>query len=156
PPRARGEGVITRVLWAGIFIVGAVMAAGTLHMLDASLPGDLIEGSGDPRYGQTMAFTTLVLFQLFNVVNARSDEQSAFHGLLRNHWLWAAIGLSLVLQVAVVYLPFLQEAFSTVSLTATDWLRCPLVAGPVPWVRALSQLVARATRQEAQRKPANA
>ena len=47
------------------------------------------------RYAQTMAFTTLMLFQLFNVFNARSDERSAFDGLFTNHWLWAAIGLSL-------------------------------------------------------------
>ena len=59
PPRPRGEGVITRRMWAGIFFVGAVMAAGTLLVLDASLPGGLIEGSGDLRYAQTMAFTTL-------------------------------------------------------------------------------------------------
>lgn len=44
-----------------------------------------------------MAFTTLMLFQLFNVFNARSDEQSAFHRFFQNRWLWGAIGLSLVL-----------------------------------------------------------
>ena len=58
PPRARSEGVITRGMWAGIFFVGAIMAAGTLLILDASLPGGLIEGSGTMRYAQTMAFTT--------------------------------------------------------------------------------------------------
>ena len=75
------------------------------------------------RYAQTMAFTTLMMFQLFNVFNARSDEQSAFDGLFHNHWLWGAIGLSLALQVAVIYVPFLQKAFSTVSLSLSDWLR---------------------------------
>jgi hypothetical protein len=64
------------------------MAAGTLLVLDASLPGGLIEGSGTIAYGQTMAFTTLVIFQLFNVFNARSDDLGAFHGLFRNGWLW--------------------------------------------------------------------
>ena len=54
------------------------MAAGTFFVLDASLPGGFVEGSGDLRYAQTMAFTTLVLFQMFNVLNARSDERSAF------------------------------------------------------------------------------
>jgi Ca2+-transporting ATPase len=93
-PRPRGEGVITRRMWAGILFVGLIMAAGTLLVLDASLPGGLIEGSGTIRYGQTMAFTTLTTFQLFNAVNARSDEESAFRGLFRNQWLWAAIGLS--------------------------------------------------------------
>ena len=96
PPRPHGEGVITGQMWAGIFFVGAVMAAGTLLVLDASLPGGLIEGSGDLRYAQTMAFTTLMMFQLFNVFNARSDERSAFEGLFTNHWLWAAIGFSVV------------------------------------------------------------
>ena len=122
PPRPRSEGVITRRMWAGIFFVGAIMAVGTLLVLDASLPGGLIEGSGDMRYAQTMAFTTLMLFQLFNVFNARSDEQSAFRGLFHNRWLWGAVALSLVLQVAVIYVPFLQNAFSTVSLSLSDWL----------------------------------
>ena len=63
PPRPKGEGVITREMWFSIFFVGAVMAGGTLFVLDASLPGGFIEGSGDLRYAQTMAFTTLVLFQ---------------------------------------------------------------------------------------------
>ena len=56
----------------------SIMAAGTLLVLDASLPGGLIEGSGNLRYAQTMAFTTLLFFSLFTVFNARSDEQSAF------------------------------------------------------------------------------
>ena len=145
PPRPRGEGVITRRMWAGIFFVGVVMAAGTLLVLDASLPGGLIEGSGKLRYAQTMAFTTLMLFQLFNVFNARSDERSAFDGLFRNHWLWAAIGLSLLLQVAVVYVPFLQQAFSTTSLSAGDWLLCAAVASSVLWLRELSKVITRAT-----------
>jgi Ca2+-transporting ATPase len=145
PPRPRREGVITRRMWVGIFFVGAVMAAGTLGMLDASLPGGLIEGSGTVVYGQTMAFTTLTLFQLFNVFNARSDERSAFAGLFTNHWLWAAIGLSFLLQVGVIYTAFLQQAFSTVSLTAGDWLSCAAVASSVLWLRELGKVVARVT-----------
>src|SRR5690606_13967877 len=50
PPRPRDEGVITGRMWRGIFFVGAIMAAGTLFVLDASLPGGFIEGSGDLRY----------------------------------------------------------------------------------------------------------
>ncbi|HEY0868501.1 MAG TPA: cation-translocating P-type ATPase, partial [Fimbriimonas sp.] len=111
PPRPRGEGVVTRGMWAGILFVAVVMAFGTLMILDASLAGGFIEGSGDMRYAQTMAFTTLVLFQLFTVFNARSDDRSAFVGLFANRWLWGAVLLSLLLQVAVVYTPFLQRAF---------------------------------------------
>ena len=60
------------------------MAAGTLLVLDAGLPGGLIDGSGTLAYARTLAFTTLVLFQLFNVFNARSDVQSMFEGLFHN------------------------------------------------------------------------
>jgi Ca2+-transporting ATPase len=143
PPRPRGEGVITRSMWAGVLFVGAVMAAGTLLVLDASLPGGLIEGSSDLRHAQTMAFTTLTMFQLFNVFNARSDERSAFDGLFANRWLWAAAVLSLLLHAAVVYLPFLQQAFSTVDLSAADWLICAGVASSVLWLRELTKAVAR-------------
>ena len=143
PPRPRGEGVITGRMWAGIVYVGVIMAAGTLLVLDASLPGGLIEGTGDMRYGQTMAFTTLVLFSLFTVFNARSDERSAFADLFANRWLWGAVLLSLALQVAVVYTPFLQQAFSTVGLSAGDWLLCAAAASSVLWLRELSKLLGR-------------
>lgn len=141
PPRPRGEGVITRQMWAGIFFVGIIMAAGTLLVLDLSLPGGMIEGEGDLRYAQTMAFTTLTFFQLFNVLNARSDERSAFVGLFANGWLWAAIALSIVLHMLVVYTPFLQQAFSTTAISGTDWFICVAVASSVLWLRELGKLL---------------
>ena len=93
-----------------------------------------------------MAFTTLMLFQIFNVVNARSDERSAFVHLFTNGWLWAAIGGSVALQVLVVYIPFLQRAFGTVGLSARDWVFCAAVASSVLWLREASKLVARRLR----------
>jgi P-type Ca2+ transporter type 2C len=152
-PRPHGEGAITRQMWAGIFFVGAIMAIGTLLVLDASLPGGLIDGSGNMRYAQTMAFTTLMMFQLFNVLNARSDEESAFHRLFRNAWLWSALGLSLALHFTVIYVPFLQSAFSTVSLTSGDWLCCAAVASSVLWLRELSKVVTRAASRRLSPKP---
>jgi Ca2+-transporting ATPase len=149
PPRARSESVIPSEMWSGILLAGVVMAGATLIVLDASLPGGLIEGSGTARYGQTMAFTTLVMCQLYNVFNARSDEQSAFNGLLRNSWLLAAVMLSLLLHVAVIYVPFLQEAFSTVSLSFADWLICAGMASSVLWVRELSKLLVRSRLRDA-------
>ncbi len=123
------------------------MAAGTLLVLDASLPGGMIAGTGTLRYGQTMAFTTLTLFQMFNVINARSDQASAFTHLFTNGWLWAAIALSVALQAVVLYVPALQQAFGTVPLTVADWLRCVAAASTVLWIRELSKLIARrATR----------
>lgn len=143
-PRPRGEGVITARMWGGIVFVGVIMAVGTLLVLDASLPGGLIEGSGDIRYAQTMAFTTIVFFSMFTVFNARSDERSAFAGLFSNKWLWGAVVLSLLLQVIVVYVPFMQAAFSTAPLTASDWLLCAAVGSTVLWLRELAKLVTRA------------
>jgi Ca2+-transporting ATPase len=143
PPRPPHEGVITGPMWAGIFVVGAVMAVGTLYVLDAALPGGFIEGVGSLRYAQTMAFTTLMLFQLFNVFNARSDEDSALLGVFDNSWLWGAVALSVMLQLCVVYTPFLQRAFSTESLTPADWLRCTAVASSVLWLRELQKAIAR-------------
>ena len=93
-----------------------------------------------------MAFTTLVLAQLFNVFNARSDETSAFRSLFTNKWVWLAILLSLLLQVAVVYLPLLESAFSTVPLNITDWLFCTAAASFVLWGRELTKLGMRRSR----------
>jgi Ca2+-transporting ATPase len=146
PPRDKREGVVTKEMWFGIVFVGLVMAAGTLLMLDASLPGGLIDGTGDLRHAQTMAFTTLMMFQLFNVFNARSDTATAFRGLFANMWLWAAIGLSLALHGAVIYAHFLQQAFSTSSLSPGDWVRCAAAASSVLWLRELSKAFTRAMR----------
>src|SRR5215218_6047898 len=140
PPRPKGSGVITRRMWGGIAFVGIIMAVGTLLVLDYGLPDGLIQSSGDLPYARTMAFTTLVLFQLFNAPNARSDERSAFHRLFRNPWLRGALVLSLALQILVVYVPFLQPAFGTVSLNLGDWLVCVAVASSVLWLRELSKL----------------
>jgi Ca2+-transporting ATPase len=149
PPRPPGERVITRQMWLGIFFIGAIMAIGTLYVLDADLPGGLVRGSGSLPHAQTLAFTTLMLFQLFNVFNARSDEESALRGVFDNRWLLAAIALSVLLQLAVVYTPFLQRAFSTEPLTAADWLRCTAVASSVLWIRELQKAVTRMSRTRA-------
>jgi P-type Ca2+ transporter type 2C len=146
PPRPVGEGVLTSRMWRGIVFVGVIMAVGTLFVLDACLPGGFVAGSGDLRYAQTMAFTTLMLFQIVNVFNARSDQHSAFAHLFANRWLWAAVGLSLALQVAVVYVPLLQRAFGTVGLTGRDWLFCTAVASSVLWLKELSKLFSRSHR----------
>jgi P-type Ca2+ transporter type 2C len=148
-PRPPSERVITPRMWFGILFVGVVSAVGTLFVLDASLPGGFIEASGNMPYAQTMAFTTLVFFSIFTVFSARSDERSAFEGLFANHWLWAALALAIVLQVFVIYIPFLQRAFSTVSLDLRDWVRCVLVASSVLWLRELTKVVTRRTMKAA-------
>ncbi len=143
PPRSNGNGVISRDMWVGIGYVGLVMAVGTLLVLDSGLPGGLIDGSGTLMHARTLAFTTLVLFQLVNVFNARSDTQSAFSGLFGNRWLWLSVALSLLAHVLVIYVPVLQHAFDTVPLSVTDWLLCLGVASSVLWLRELSKLFVR-------------
>ncbi len=141
PPRDPRTAVIAGPMWFNIVFIGVIMAVATLGVMDWALPGGLLVGQGNMRYAQTLAFTTLVCAQLFNVFNARSDERSAFRGLFSNLWLWLAVGLSLALQVAVVYVPFLQQAFRTVPLSAFDWLVCAGVASTVLWLMELRKLV---------------
>ena len=122
------------------------MAVATLFVLDACLPGGFVAGTGDLSYAQTMTFTTLMLLQMFNVVNSRSDVTSAFVHLFTNRWLWAAIGVSIALQVLVVYVPFLQRAFATTPLRIRDWVACVAMASSVLWLREASKAIARARR----------
>jgi Ca2+-transporting ATPase len=156
PPRPPTERVITARMWRGIAFVAVIMAAGTLLVLDASLPGGLIDGSGTLPYAQTMAFTTLMLFQVFNVVNSRSDETSAFVHLFTNPWLWGAVGASLALQALVLYVPVLQVPFGTVPLGARDLLVCIATASSVLWLRELSKLVTRWSSRRAEKATAAA
>lgn len=118
------------------------LAATTLLVLDACLPGGVIEGAGNMRYAQTMAFTTLMFSQMFNAFSSRSDEQSAFAYLFRNHWLYLAVGISIALHVAVIYVPGMQEAFSTVPISFADWLLWAGAGSFVLWFREFSKLVA--------------
>ena len=82
----------------------------------------------------------LVFAQLFNCFNARSERGSAFRHVFANRWLWAAIGLSLVLQVAVVNAQLLNTAFGTVPLTFEQWLVCAALGSAVLWVSELRKL----------------
>ena len=143
-PRRLDQRVIDGRMWSGVLQVGLVMAAATLLTLDIHLPGGLVEGSRDLDNARTAAFTTLVFAQLFNCFNARSDTTSAFHALFTNGWLWAAVALSALLQVAVVNLGFLNTAFGTVPLDAGQWLGCIALASAVLWYDEARKLVLRA------------
>jgi potassium/sodium efflux P-type ATPase len=145
-PRRLSDRVIDAEMWVGIVWVGAVMAVVTLLALDARLPGGIVEGSGNLVEARTMAFTTLVLAQLFNCFNARSDRTSAFHHLFTNPLLWGAIALSLALQVAVVQVPLLNEAFDTTPLGLGDWLSCIALASGVLWADEAKKAVGRRHR----------
>jgi magnesium-transporting ATPase (P-type) len=143
PPRRAEDSVIDREMWIGIFWVGLVMAAVSLLALDLRLPGGLVGDGGDTDTARTMAFTTLVVAQLFNCFNARSDRDSAFPRLFTNRWLWGAIVVSFALQLAVVHLSFLNDAFGTTPLSATDWLVCIALASAVLWADEAKKRVGR-------------
>jgi Ca2+-transporting ATPase len=143
PPRRRTERAIDARMWRGVVETGVVMAAAALLTLDHYLPGGLIEGSENLQTARTAAFTVMVLAQLFNCLNARSETRSAFRHLFVNGWLWGALGLSLSLQVAVVHLPALNVAFGTVPLTASQWALCAAAACAVLVFGELRKLVLR-------------
>ena len=119
------------------------MAIATLLVLDASLPGGFIPGDGSLRYAQTMAFTCLTLAQFFNVFNSRSDRRSAFAGIFSNRLVWGALALSLALQLMVTSVPAMQQAFGTMPLSLTDWVKCLIPASAVLWMRELWKLLRR-------------
>jgi P-type Ca2+ transporter type 2C len=154
-PRQRGTGVLTMADWWYLAGVGSVMMVGTLAVLDAYYPGGLFTlfatGTGpntaDETYARTMAFTTLMMFQLFNVYNCRSNWRSAFSGFFDNKWLLVAVTLSLLTHLLVIYVPFLQTAFHTVPLSSFDWAVATCVAATLLVGMEVIKLALRARRR---------
>jgi len=100
-----GRGIGRHILW-----VGLLMGLVSLGM------GFWAWQSGQP-YWQTMVFTTLTLSQMGHALAIRSSRDSLFKiGLFSNKALLGAVLLTFILQLAVVYLPFMQEIFKTVAL----------------------------------------
>ena len=147
PPRGPHERIIDARMWTGVLCIGLVMGVVTLLTIDIFLPGGLVEGTDSLTVARTAGFTTLVLAQLFNVLNSRSETTSAFHRMFVNRWLWGAIGLGVVLQVAVVEAPFLQVAFGTASLDLAHWGVAVAMASSVLWFDELRKLVWRARQR---------
>jgi P-type Ca2+ transporter type 2C len=113
--------------------------------MDIFLPGGLVEGSDSLEVARTAGFTTLVLAQLFNAFNSRSETSSAFRHLFTNGWLWAAVVVGVTLQIAVVHIPFLQAAFGTASLDLAHWAVAIAMASVVLWFDEARKLVLRMT-----------
>ena len=151
-PRGRDERVIDARMWRGVVLVGLVIAVATLLTIDIFLPGGLVEGSDSLAVARTCGFTTLVLAQLFNAFNSRSETTSAFHHLFVNGWLWAAVVFGVVAQVAVVEVPLLQSAFGTASLDPLHWVVCVAMASSVLWFDELRKAFSRVRRQRAHRR----
>ena len=144
-PRHVTDRLIDRRMWSDVIQTGLVIALVTLLTIDMYLPGGLIEGGENLTTARTAGFTVLVFTSLFTCFTSRSDTASAVNGLFSNPWLWAAVTLSLLLQVAVVNLPFLNIGFGTVPLTLAQWFTCALMASGVLWFSELRKLLIRAS-----------
>jgi len=123
-PRRLTDRLIDARMWFSVIQTGLVMAVITLLTMDFYLPGGLIPGAGDLTTARTAGFTVIVFTNLYNCFAARSDTTSAFVGFFANRWLWCAVALSLVLQVAVVHVPIMNIAFGTAPLALSQWLVC--------------------------------
>ncbi len=143
PPRRLSDRVIDLRMWMDVLLNGLVIAVCTLLTLDGYLPGGLLEGQEGLDVARTAAFTVLVLAQLFNAFSARSDMRSVFQSGNTNLWLWGAVGLSALLQVAVVHLPVLNVAFGTVPLTLAQWGVCLAMGSAVLWVSEMKKWAGR-------------
>jgi Ca2+-transporting ATPase len=116
PPRGRKEGFFTkRVVFFGIGI-GALIAIQGIALLLYGLKTSLVKA-------QTLVFCLITISEMFNAFNWRSDKVSLFKlSLFSNKPLILAVASTILLQILVVYMPFLQKPFHTTALNFIDWL----------------------------------
>jgi Ca2+-transporting ATPase len=127
PPYPPSENVFARGMARQILWVGLLMGL-------VSLGIGYVYWSIDHPGWQTILFTTLTLSQMGNALAIRSDRDSLFRiGLLSNKSMLQAVLLTLVLQILVIYLPFLQKIFNTRPLAPIDLLIC-LAASTIVFV----------------------
>jgi calcium-translocating P-type ATPase len=139
PPRPRAEGVISRLLWERTAIAGLVMAAGTLALFHWEL-----ERGSTLVQAQTVALTTLVIFQMFHVGNARSEHRSVFRlSPFSNPFLFAATAAAFVVHVAALYLRPTQFVLRVEPISVEAWLRILLVAATIIVVVEVHKLLRR-------------
>ena len=117
PPRDPDEPIITKDVLKFIFGAGMVMFIGTILVFSYALQ------EYTEVHARTLAFTTFVFFQLFNAFNCRSDRYPLTKiGVFSNRYLIGAVLLCALLQLCILYIPFLQLIFETVPLDVHDWV----------------------------------
>jgi Ca2+-transporting ATPase len=128
PPRPVNEPIINRLMTVGI---GVQTVAITAVVLAAFYIGKMWDPTS-PLLAESMAFVTLSASELVRAYTARSERASLFRlGVFSNKYMQYAVVVSLVLLLAVIYLPFLQPIFNTVSLGVREWsLILPLLLLP--------------------------
>jgi len=115
-PRRLKEGAISKNTWKFSIIVGLIMMMGTILLFFWNLDSGI-------EHARSIAFSTIVMFQIFNIFNSRTDKSvlKNIKTIFNNKALLLAITVSIFLQVAVVTLPFFQKYFETVALTGYEW-----------------------------------
>jgi Ca2+-transporting ATPase len=128
PPRPPGESIINRPMRVGILVQTLAITAVTLTAYFVGLNAHPEE----PEFAETMAFVTLSFSELLRAFTARSERYPLLRiGLLSNKVMLYAVTASLLLLLAVVYVPFLQLFFDTVPLGLAQWeLVLPLLFVP--------------------------
>ena len=138
PPRSRTEPLLTRSRIAKVAAYGVTMATGTLAVLFYA------EQQGTTGQAQTLAFTTFVLFQFFNVFNARVERGTAFNKyFFNNKMLWTALTGALGLQIIAVQWAPAQGVFGTQALSIADWALATGVASSILVLEESRKLLAR-------------
>jgi Ca2+-transporting ATPase len=141
PPRKPGAEILTLRRLGNLMLLAAVMTAGTLGVYYYA------RESGDELRAATLTFTTFVLFQFFNVFNARAEKGSAFsRHFFSNRALWLALFGVISLQLAAVYWPPAQAVFKTTALSLEDWGIAVAVASSVLLLEELRKLLLRLVR----------
>ena len=138
PPRSPDADIMPWRRIGKLAAFGLTMTAGTLGVFAFAMQ------QGEAARAPTLAFTTFVLFQFFNVFNARAETGSAFdRHFFANRMLWLALVAVLALQVIVVHWPPAQAIFDTTDLSAADWLLATAVASTVLLLEEARKLAAR-------------
>ncbi|MCW8830331.1 MAG: cation-translocating P-type ATPase [Gammaproteobacteria bacterium] len=125
PPRPPQENIFAHgmwqhIIWVGLFIGGLSIAAMAWAI------------SRNATYWQTMVFTVLTVSQLFHSLAVRSERASLFSiGLFSNLPMLGAVLLTLLLQLAVIYLPVLNDIFHTQALPMFELVLCLLLSSLV-------------------------
>ncbi len=124
PPRHPGVGLIYPGLLIRIMVMAIIIGLGVFIIFRWAESRMSIEEA------RSLAFCAIVAFEWVMAFSARSDEHTIFKlGVFRNRALVISIGLAVLLQIAVLYVPFLQTAFKTFPLTLSDWGIIVLAAG---------------------------
>ncbi|WP_437535333.1 HAD-IC family P-type ATPase [Sorangium sp. So ce726] len=132
PPRDPGEPILSRFVLVRTAIVAVLMTAGAIGLFFYEYFTEVRGGVVSEiayREAQTAAVTTVVLFQIFYVLNCRSLRDSMLKiGLFSNPWVYVGIGALLALQLCFVYAPFMHTLFGSAPLSLDAWVKSTLVA----------------------------